>query len=221
MKKKIIKFLFVLAIVGGLGYLFGKGPVEEMMLKNGWHVEILNEYLNIRVKPSQLEAKLEKQAKKGEVYKVVDVNLDDKDYFWYKIVLSNKTTGWVANPRKLTADKYLKDVNNPKDISEPKIAFKTSNYETTNIDSITYDHLITWDDKPGSKVSHVIYHEQAICSESDEACESKDQYWIQYTIKDKEGKTSTAMQLIKFEEKPDESRVLDFYEDYLNKKNVE
>lgn len=217
MKKKIIKFLFVLAIVGGLGYLFGKGPFEEMMLKKGWHVEITNEYLNVRVKPTQLEA-ITKKAKKGELYKVVDINLDDKDYFWYKIVLSNKTTGWVANPRKITADKYLKDVNNPKDISEPKIAFKTSKLEVKNIDEINYDHLITWDDRPGIKVSHVVYHEQNICTDSSPAsCEPKDQYWIQYTIKDKAGKSSTAMQLVNFEEKPEESRVLDFYEDYLNK----
>ena len=217
MKKKVIKFIIVLIIVGGVGYLFGKGPIEEMMIKNGWHVEILNEYINVRVKPTQLEATTGK-VKRGEMFKVVDINLDDKDYFWYKIVLQNKTTGWVANPRKITADKYLKDVNNPKDISEPKIAFKSSNYEVSSIDDITYDHLITWDDRPGLKLSHVVYHEQTICKDDDSNCESKDQYWIQYTIKDKAGKTSTAMQLIKFENKPDESKVLDFYEDYLKKK---
>lgn len=218
MKKKVIKFLIVIAIVCGLGYLFGKGPIEDMMVKTGWHVEITNEYLNIRTKPTQLEA-IRGKAKRGDVYKVKSINLDDEQYFWYEIVLNDKTTGWVANPRKLTADKYLKDVNNPKDISDPKIAFKSSNYSVKSIDDITYDHLITWDDKPGKTLSHVIYHETSICSDSDESCVPKDQYWIQYTIKDKVGKTSTAMQLITFEEKPDESRVLDFYDDYVNKKS--
>ena len=63
-----------------------------------------------------------------------------------------------------------------------------------------------WDDRPGAEVTHQVYHETGV----DINGNIIDQYWIQYTVTDKEGKSSSKVQKIEFNKRPSEDKVLDF-----------
>ena len=139
------------------------------------------------------------EVKKGEVYKVVDVETVGNTY-WYKIEYEKDKYGWIFNS---SSSDYLDDVNNPEDIAAPTLKFYESIYYVNSIDEITYDHLDVEDDKPGVTITHKVYHE--VNSET-----GKDQYWIQYTATDAVGKSVSKVQKIEFNERPSEEEVLDF-----------
>ena len=76
MKKLLIVILILLLAAGGFGayyYFSGKAnerDIEE--IKKGWHIEVESDYINIR-KEASATADILGEVKKGEVYKVVDV----------------------------------------------------------------------------------------------------------------------------------------------------
>ncbi len=205
MKSVVICFLFVLLLFGGVGgYFFYQKIVEEKRIEEiekGWYVKILHEEaINVRDKPSS-NGKALGEVKKGEVYKVLDINTDSSVYYWYKIEYKD-TVGWIASGRKI---KWVEDVNNPNDIATPVIKFYDKVYKVVSIDDINYKHLEVVEDTDDYKITHVVYHEV-------KPSEFIDQYWILYTITDGAGKSSSKMQKIEFEIKPDESKVKDFSE---------
>lgn len=201
--KKLLIIIIVLAIcAGGFGaYYYFSGKANERNIeeiKNGWHIEVENDYINIR-KEASATADILGEVKKGEVYKVVEVETVGNTQ-WYKIEYEKDKYGWIFNSSN---SNYLDDVNNPEDIAAPTLKFYESVYYANSIDEITYDHLDVEDDKPGVTVTHQVYHE--VNSET-----GKDQYWIQYTATDAVGKSVSKVQKIEFNVRPSEEEVLDF-----------
>ena len=202
MKKLKIIFGILIAIVGGFfAFKFVLGIVEDnriKQIKNGWHIEVVNDYIKVRKEPDRNSSELG-EVEKGGVYKVDDYeNLSGN--FWYHVEYEKGKWGWVANP---VGKDYLNDTNNDDDIKSPTIKFSEQVYYVDSIDDITYDHLEVTDDKPGVTVTHKVYHEL------DES-QNKDQYWILYIATDAVGKVTKRVQKIEFNKKPLESEVLDF-----------
>ncbi len=204
MKKLLIIILFLALIGGGFGaYYFLSGKANERNIeeiKKGWHVEIENDYINIR-KEASATADILGEVKKGEVYKVLEVETVG-DTYWYKIEYEKDKYGWIFNSN---SSDYLEDNNNPEDIAAPTLKFFNDVYYVDSIDDINYDHLEVEDDKPGVTVTHKVFHE--VNAET-----GKDQYWIQYTATDAVGKSVSKVQKIEFNERPSEDRVYNFAE---------
>ena len=204
MKKLLIIILILAVIGGGFGaYYFFSGRANERNIeeiKKGWHVEIENDYINIR-KEASATSDILGEVKKGEVYKVIEVEPVGNTY-WYKIEYEKDKYGWIFNSN---SSDYLEDVNNPEDIASPTLKFFESVYYVNSIDEITYDHLEVEDDKPGVTVTHQVYHE--VNTET-----GKDQYWIKYTATDAVGKSVSKVQKIEFNERPSEDQVPHFSE---------
>lgn len=203
--KKLLIIVLLLAIVGGGfgAYYFFSGKANERdieEIKKGWHVEIENDYINIR-KEASATADILGEVKKGEVYKVVEVETVGNTY-WYKIEYEKDKYGWIFNSN---SSDYLEDNNNPEDIAAPTLKFFNTVYYVDSIDDINYDHLEVEDDKPGVTVTHKVFHE--VNAET-----GKDQYWIQYTATDAVGKSVSKVQKIEFNERPSEEDVYDFAE---------
>ena len=204
MKKFLIIVIILLVISGGIGgYFYIKDAKEKARIaeiKEGWYVEVLEDDVNIRAKGSANGTILGK-TKKGDIYAVNDVDVAGNTY-WYEIDYDG-TPAFIFSSEKY---KYVKDVNNPYDIATPTIKFFDKIYYVDSIDDINYDHLEVWDDRPGAEVTHKVFHETGV----DINGNIIDQYWIQYTVTDKEGKSSSKVQKIEFNKRPSEDRVLDF-----------
>ena len=204
MKKFLIIVIILLVITGGIGgYFYIKDAKEKARIaeiKEGWYVEVLEDDVNIRAKGSANGTILGK-TKKGDIYAVNDVDVAGNTY-WYEIDYDG-TPAFIFSSEKY---KYVKDVNNPYDIAVPTVKFYEPIYYVDTIDDINYDHLEVWDDRPGAEVTHQVYHETGV----DINGNIIDQYWIQYTVTDKEGKSSSKVQKIEFNKRPSEDRVLDF-----------
>ena len=204
MKKFLIIVIILLVISGGIGgYFYIKDAKEKARIaeiKEGWYVEVLEDDVNIRAKGSANGTILGK-TKKGDIYAVNDVDVAGNTY-WYEIDYDG-TPAFIFSSEKY---KYVKDVNNPYDIAVPTVKFYEPIYYVDTIDDINYDHLEVWDDRPGAEVTHQVYHETGV----DINGNIIDQYWIQYTVTDKEGKSSSKVQKIEFNKRPSEDRVLDF-----------
>ena len=202
LKKLVIILIIIGVLVGGFfGYKFVSGKIEDARIekiKEGWHIEVVNEYIKIRKEPDKNSSELG-QVKKGQVYKVDDYE-NHRGNYWYHIEYEKGKWGWVANP---VGNEYLEDVNNEEDIKAPTIKFFDKILYVDSIDDINYDHIEVTDDREGVTVTHKVYHEV------DEQ-QNKDQYWIQYTATDAVGKVTKKAQKIEFNKKPSEDQVLDF-----------
>lgn len=202
LKKLVIILIIIGVLVGGFfGYRFVSGKIEDARIekiKEGWHIEISNEFVKIRKDSDRNSAELG-EAKKGDVYKV-----DDMENYggnrWYHIEYAKDKWGWICNPK---GTEYIDDGNNPDDIAYPTIKFFDAVYYVDSIDDINYDHIEVTDDREGVTVTHKVYHEV------DEE-QNKDQYWIQYIATDAVGKVTKKVQKIEFNKKPSEDQVLDF-----------
>ncbi len=218
-KKKIPWFLIIIGIVllGGLGY-FGYKKWQD---SKAFKIQIIIDEINVRLEPTLYSNQIG-TVKKDQVYKVLDINLEDKRYVWYQIKMENGDYGWVATGRN---NRYVKEINNPDgngdddfeaDYANPKIIFYENEITFDDMDSINYDHVTVTDDSdceliakkkykkakeenPDTKycqISHEIYYE----------AEPKDsiipQYWIRYTVVDESGKSASKVQKILFIKKP-------------------
>lgn len=207
--KKFLVILIILLLIGGGFFAYkyisiekGKDRIAE--IKKGWYLEIITEELNVREKGSK-NSKLLKTVQKGDIFKVLDVEVLGNNSFWYKIEYEDDKVGFVYNTKSLN---YLEDYNNPKDIASPILKFNENVYYVDSIDDINYDHLYVWDDKPNYEVTHKVYHEVGV----DFNGKNIDQYWIQYTITDGVGNTDSKLQKIVFTNKPSEDQVYNFYD---------
>lgn len=209
-KLKIIFGILIAIVVGFFAVRFILGVMEDVRIKNikeGWHIEIVNDYIKVRKEPDRNSSELG-EVKKGGVYKVDDYE-NHNGNFWYHVEYEKGKWGWVANP---VGEDYLNDTNNKDDIKAPTIKFNDAVYYVDSIDDINYDHLEVSDDKPGVVVTHKVYHEV-----NEE--QNKDQYWILYIATDAVGKTTKKVQKIEFNKKPDESQVEDFTKLAEDRKN--
>ena len=209
-KLKIIFGILIAVVVGFFAVKFILGVMEDARIKKikeGWHIEIVNDYIKVRKEPDRNSSELG-EVKQGEVYKVDDYE-NHNGNFWYHVEYEKGKWGWVANP---VGKDYLNDTNNEDDIKAPTIKFNDAVYYVDSIDDINYDHLEVTDDKPGVVVTHKVYHEV-----NEE--QNKDQYWILYTATDAVGKTTKKVQKIEFNKKPDESQVEDFTKLAEDRKN--
>ena len=186
--KKVIKFLFVIVIVCGLGYVGYKYYEKNKPIDytGKWHIEIKKDYINIREFPEQYSRSMGK-ALKGEKYLVEEVNLEDDTYVWYKT-----SKGWIANSR--SSPDWIVDNNNDKDIYKPVLKFKEDTYYVKNIQSINYDSLELWDDSR-YEVKHEVFIDH---NDMDRGTQS----WIKYTITHSVGNSTSKLQRIVFEENP-------------------
>ncbi|MBE6156775.1 MAG: SH3 domain-containing protein [Firmicutes bacterium] len=205
MKKLFIFLLFVCLGAGGVfGYFYIKDLKEKERIeeiKKGWYVEIIHDDpINVRSIASTNGKELGK-VYKGEIYKVLEINMESSAYYWYKIEFKD-TEGWIASGRKIH---WVNDINNPNDIATPIIKYHEEVYKVVGIDDINYKHLEIIEDTNDYEITHIIYHEV-------KKSQYIDQYWILYTITDGAGKSSSKLQKIEFEEEPDESEVVDFSE---------
>ena len=184
------------------GYFLIRNITENKRIekiKKGWYVEIIYDLpINIRDIPSAKGESLG-FVKKGEIYKVLDINNESKVYNWYKIEFKDGT-GWIASGK---AKHWVNDVNNPNDIAVPEIRYSENVYKVVSINDINYKHLEVIEDTDVYTITHEVYHEV-------DPTRYIDQYWIKYTITDGAGKSSSKLQRIEFEETPDESKVSDF-----------
>lgn len=209
-KLKIIFGILITIVVGFFAVKFVLGVMEDARIKKikeGWHIEVVNDYIKVRKEPDRNSSELG-EVKKGEVYKVDDYE-NHNGNFWYHVEYEKGKWGWVANP---IGKDYLNDTNNEDDIKAPSIKFNDAVYYVDSIDDINYDHLEVTDDKPGVTVTHKVYHEV-----NEE--QNKDQYWILYTATDAVGKTTKKVQKIEFNKKPEESQVEDFTKLAEDRKN--
>lgn len=209
-KLKIIFGILITTVVGFFVVKFVLGVMEDARIKKikeGWHIEVVNDYIKVRKEPDRNSSELG-EVKKGEVYKVDDYE-NHNGNFWYHVEYEKGKWGWVANP---VGKDYLNDTNNEDDIKAPTIKFNDAVYYVDSIDDINYDHLEVTDDKPGVTVTHKVYHEV-----NEE--QNKDQYWILYIATDAVGKTTKKVQKIEFNKKPDESQVEDFTKLAEDRKN--
>lgn len=208
MKKFLVIVLVLLIIVVGVtGYFKIKNEQKEKILadiKKGWYVEILADEVNIREKGSR-ESNSLRMAQKGEVFKVLDIDILGDNNFWYKIEFDDEQVGFIFNSSKYN---YLEDFNNPKDVAIPILKFYDPIYYVNSIDDINYDDLEVWDDKPNYEITHKVFHETGI----DFNGKNIDQYWIQYTVTDGAGNQVSKVQKIEFNQRPSEDRVYNFLE---------
>ena len=207
--KKFLVILIILLLIGGgfFAYKYISNEKEKdriAEIKKGWYLEIITEELNVREKGSK-NSNLLKTVQKGDIFKVLDVEVLGNNSFWYKIEYEDDKVGFVYNTKSLN---YLEDYNNPKDIASPILKFNENVYYVDSIDDINYDHLYVWDDKPNYEVTHKVYHEVGV----DFNGKNIDQYWIQYTITDGVGNTDSKLQKIVFTNKPSEDQVYNFYD---------
>ena len=207
--KKFLVILIILLLIGGgfFAYKYISNEKEKdriAEIKKGWYLEIITEELNVREKGSK-NSKLLKTVQKGDIFKVLDVEVLGNNSFWYKIEYEDDKVGFVYNTKSLN---YLEDYNNPKDIASPILKFNENVYYVDSIYDINYDHLYVWDDKPNYEVTHKVYHEVGV----DFNGKNIDQYWIQYTITDGVGNTDSKLQKIVFTNKPSEDQVYNFYD---------
>ena len=204
--KKFFVWLIIIGVI--VGSVFGYFKFKELKekerikeIKKGWYVEITYDTpINVRTNP-KTNAEAIGKVNKGEVYKVLDVNMESSAYYWYKIEFED-TEGWIASGKKIH---WVKDVNNPNDIATPVIKYYDDVYKVVSIKDINYKHLEIVEDTDKYEITHIVYHEV-------KKSEFIDQYWILYTITDGADKSSSKLQKIEFEEKPDESEVVDFKE---------
>ncbi len=196
----LIVTLIIIILVISAGYMGVKKIMNELEAeKNAWKVEIINDKINVRSKPDRFEA-LVGEVKKGNVYKVIDINLDDDQYVWYQIELNGSRTGWIASHRN---EPYVREINNPNaddensyeeavDYSYPEVKYHEEEYQTESIDTIKYDHLEI-NSKSDYEISHKLYVEE---------CPTYTQYWIEYTITNKIGNSTDKLQKISFINEP-------------------
>lgn len=59
-------------------------------------IQIKTDYINVRNQPTT-QAKIAYEVVKGEKYEVIEVFDEDPNYIWYKIIYSDKRTGWIAS----------------------------------------------------------------------------------------------------------------------------
>ncbi len=196
--KKFLSLILIIVIIVGAYFLFIVVPKQQIL--KGWHVEVTTDVLNLRDTPEPWGVKLG-EVKKGQVYEVLEMNLEDSKFFWYRIKIKRNKKGWIANPR-VTLD-YLKDNNNPEDIAPPSIKIFDNEYKVNKIEDIDYKHLEVRDDKGIESITHIVYHEY-------KPKEDIDQYWIVYTAIDISGKKTSRTQSIEFEKRPSKSQVVDF-----------
>ena len=207
---KIVKLLLIALLIGVIIFVWSMVSKKIEEDNSAWKIEVINSFINVRSKPNQYEAKLG-TIEKGKKYKVIEINLDDTKYVWYKIEYNNRG-GWVASDR----DKpFVKEHNNPNnedtdsyfvEYKKPRILFFEDVYYIDNISSINYEHLEI-DDDSECELSHIVYFEE-FPTDSDEP-----QYWILYKAVDTFDNSSSVMQKIIFKEKPTLEEV-ELFENY-------
>jgi len=208
---KKVKWIIIILVFAGMGFGIYKIYDYFQKEKNAWKIEIINDYVNIRSKPSIYEG-LIKKARKGDVFKVLEINLDDGKYVWYKVNLGSGSSGWISSDRD---NPYVKEINNPNekeggndyfiDYKNPILRFYQEEYHVLDMGSINYNHLFIKDDSEYT-VSHEVYYEEHP-KDQDEP-----QYWIKYIVVDKFGNRTSKMQKIIFEQEPNSSDVKKFEE---------
>jgi hypothetical protein len=200
------KFIIMLILIGISGF-FIKNYIDNQTkeekikeIKENWYVEIITDYINIRKEADQYTAKLG-TVSKGEVYKVIKYSYVNNIY-WFKIKYTKYITGWISNGKK---NDYLKNYNSKTDFITPIIYLDENIYYVNSIDDINHDHLRIWDDDDNHEITSVVYHEY-----DDIVNPTTDQYWIVYTVIDKNDKSSRRTQKIVFEKKPKENQIEDW-----------
>lgn len=198
--KKIVMVILIIILIIFIG-LFVKKVINN---DKSWKIKIKLDSINVREEADMYSLKTN-LVSKGEVYKVIEVNLDNSKYVWYKIKINSQESGWIASERN---NPYVKEYNNPKesdennysvDYANPVIKYTEDEYAVDNINNIKYDHLDI-EEKSKYTIKSKVYIEE---------CSDYTQYWIEYIVTDSSNNTSSKMQKISFETTPSEDEVTD------------
>lgn len=209
-----MKKFFVLIMVGLLIFLGGKAVLKIMKKDNSWQVEVIEAFINVRTEPDVTSYAIAK-AIQGDKYHVLDINLDDSKYVWYKINYKGDAY-WIASDRM---SPFVKEYNNPNfedsskiDYKNPQVTNFEEQYEVKDLESIEYDHLQIEEDSK-YEISHEVFYEE----HSEET--GRPQFWIRYTIVDEYGNKTVKTQKIKFHIIPHPEEVKDISEMNNEKKD--
>lgn len=163
--------------------------------------------LAVREAPTQASKEIG-TAKKGELYKIVEVEETDPKYVWFRVVYQKNwkdkyQEGYIAQPRS-SQIKYVEPYGVEFDYSAPTLSYNEEEYKVDSIDDIKYDQLVVWDDQPGYKITHEVYIERTPVDRPGP------QYWVKWIVTDKKGKSTSKIQRIIFKYPPSDSKVKDF-----------
>ena len=96
--KKII-YILILGIAIGIMLMqliflarINKIESQDVLFK----ITITTDYINVRSQPTVKANKIYKTIK-GEKYDVIETFDEDDNYIWYKIIFSDRRTGWIAS----------------------------------------------------------------------------------------------------------------------------
>lgn len=95
--KKVI-FLLIIGMALGIITMQLILLAQEVKVKNYnvlYEVSVNFERINVRTQPTT-KADIVYEVVKSETYKVVET-FDDGTYTWYKIIYSDRATGWIAS----------------------------------------------------------------------------------------------------------------------------
>ena len=206
-KKKKSNGIILILILGALAFVGFKGYSDYKTYSKAWKVEITNPTINVRSGASATDTLLG-VVKQGKKYVVLDINLEDDKYVWYKIEYQRAEYGWISS---LRSSPYVKEINNPDigtgvnktDYKAPVVRFYDEVYYTINLKSINYNHLSITDDSM-YEITHKVYFEETPVDRATH------QYWIEYIVTDEFGNSTSKVQRIEFQNEPNPSEVLDF-----------
>ncbi len=202
-----MKKFYVFIMIALLMFLTVKAGIKIMKNNKKWQVEILEDYINVRTKPTVASEAVAK-AIKGDKYYVIDVNLDDVNYVWYEINYKGDNH-WIASDREIP---YVRELHNPKyknsanvEYKKPVILDLEEEYVVKDLASIKYDHFEVKDDSD-YKITHEVFYED----KSEET--GRPQFWIRYKVTDEYGNQNMKTQKIKFYVVPGKDEVKGIYE---------
>ena len=193
--KKIFLYIVICLVVAAspIVYFTVKNKIEENEFNSSWLVEIKIDELNVRKTADLYEFGPLGTVKRGEKYKILEINLDNEKYVWYKIEW-NKREAWIASERN---NPTVTEINNPNytegayriDYVKPEIKYTETTYHTDSMETITYDHLEIIEESEYEITSKVYI----------EDCPTYHQYWIVYTVVDSFGNKNSKTQNIVFD----------------------
>ena len=200
--KKFIGLIIVAVLI-----FFGVKACQKFMNKDDkWQVKILEPFINVRTEPNVYSYSVARVIQDDKYY-VLEVNLDDSKYVWYKINYKGDAY-WIASDRETP---FVQEYNNPKygndpiDYVNPVVTHYEEVYNVKDEKSIEFDHLGI-EDEHEFKVTYELFYEPV----NEET--GNPQYWIRYTIKDSYGNKTLKTQKINFEIAPDINNVKDMTE---------
>jgi uncharacterized protein YgiM (DUF1202 family) len=97
MKKFVYIFILGLAIGIIIIQLISFARIVKLESQDVlFKITIITDYINVRNQPTT-QADKAYEVIRGEKYDVIEIFDEDPNYIWYKIIYSDRRTGWIAS----------------------------------------------------------------------------------------------------------------------------